>query len=306
MNTINHENGDQMEESKRCVLIITNDIFFTKHEIFCFYHCKKNISKKIYAKMVEIYPVAQVDFFIFHVPLPDKIKKKHITYLTQYIDNLTKKIGADFVFNYWKGDACAILKKYLNNKELDISCVIYYYQLEIIKRYAKLQRVPLKKGKVIIICDDPQQAEPVIKKIIREAYQIQICAKEPEKFTNMIHCFLTEYGILLKAADTLGVRYSDDTLVLSCSTDFEFVSRFIHDAPILNISPYKYGMENIYEDVFFTGNASICTISKKCGGFHGKVLLFLFFSFYKNRIEEEFCDFVHKYGIKTMKIVKND
>ena len=75
---------------------------------------------------------------------------------------------------------------------------------------------------------------------------------------------------------------------------------------ILNISPYRNGLKNIYEDIFFTGDANIRNISEKCGGSNGEVLLFLFFSFCENHTEEEFRHFINDYGIKIMKIVKND
>lgn len=308
MNSINYNNGDYMEEGKRSVLIITNDKNFTRHEIFSFYYFKKKTSKKLYAKMVEIFPVAGVNFFIFHVPLPEKIRKRHIEYLAQYISDLSKKIGAGSLFYHWGDNNCTMLQKYFCNKILNKSCAIHYDWFDIMKRYAKMQRVPLKKGNVVLICDHAQQAETIIKRIIREVYQIQICTKDPETFDEMIQWFLQEYGILLKVTDTLGSRYSEETLIISSSVDFNFCNKLTSESrfSILNISPYRNGLKNIYEDIFFTGDANIRNISEKCGGSNGEVLLFLFFSFCENHTEEEFRHFINDYGIKIMKIVKND
>ncbi len=276
---------------KNSALIINEKENCSNTERIRFYFFKmKNIA------VSEIVSISNVDFILLNVP---KVKnKRQKLYLAQYIEK-------QFHYNnvIYNGNSLKCKKN-----ENYISYAIQYNPISFIKKYAKLNQVKFKQGTVILICDNPAQAENFIKKICKDIYQIELYCSNISQFEETVQYFSDNYGIFLKTMDKIGGREKNDTLVISISKDEKLLRHYLSEKylPVLNASELRFGFSNVYEDAVFVGNKEINQLAKKYKIFNSEFLKFLAESFGCIKERKKWMEFIKKYEIKCIKLLKNN
>ncbi len=294
-------------ENSRFALLVTDQKQYTKKELFLFYHflCKPN--SQLYGKMMEIIPVSELTLVVFYVPVSDKMNEKKYHYIKEYIQFLCKHFKISYISYHWTGIHKSMLSQTLSDPLLENN-LIQYDWFFYFKRFAKMNRISLDKAKIILICDTPQQVEPILKTICSKVYQIQLFVKKTELFSDLIQYFLKEYGILLKAGDTIDRRCKDQTILMSASTDQEWIQNasLQCELPFLNAAPRKTGLSHCYEDALFSGKEAVNTIAAKWGCFNSKPLLFFILVSHSSVNENNYKKYIKENDIKCVKLIKND
>ena len=284
---------------KRCAVIVRMETCFKKWEKLCFFHSFFQKRDKLYSKITEILPALDTDFYILHLPIAEK--KRQEEYIEKYIEDFSKKTKASEIY----------FKKYNEKRNKHVCkmlCGIYDYRIQMIKKYAKQNKVCIKNSRIILLCDSPAQAEPFLKKLCKEVFEIELYLQNCSGFEETVQYFLSEYGILLKTEETISERNKENTLAVSVSENDLLIKKFLKEGflPVLNLSNRKTELFGVYEKMIFSGNKDMNHIASKCGKFDFDTLCFLFKSFTKKSTNEEWSLFLKNFDIKCIKIVKND
>lgn len=263
----------------------------------------KYVFKKSLKRKINVLKRGDVTYKVINIPA--NIKNKKMPYLTQDIkENIIKPYEMAVYCNFTLQNKKRFYE-YFNNDLLYSSCVSYFQNVETIKKYISFKKEKINSSDIVLISDDPEKTEKIVKDICKKVLSITIYTKNTQKFKKLCDYFLYEYGIVLNLKDTIAFTALNKCIFIMLTENKEIAAELTErNADILNLSGTK--IKGTYDNLYFTANNNLNEEAKLCGKFDISVLFFLFSAHINEKTNVEFMRFVLKNGVKIMKFVKND